>query len=74
MINIIEKVRVDQMVMGITKTNEIRYVIAHTDKGDLCLALRKGEVEHKFYLDAVPYDDKTNKELMEAFNGVLYDL
>lgn len=69
-----EKAKIDNRLMGLTKVGEIRHVIAHTDKGDLCLVLRKGETEkdYRFILDAVPYDEKTNREIMQMFNGVLF--
>ncbi len=71
-----EKARIDNSIMSITKVSEIRHIIAHTSKGDLCLMLPfKGtEFDYRFVLDAVPFDDKENKELLELFNGVLYTI
>lgn len=71
-----EKAKIDNAIMRITKVSEIRHVLAHTDKGDLCLMLPfKGtEYDYRFVLDSVPYDDKTNKKLLENFNGHLFTL
>ncbi len=74
MISISDKIRKDQMVMDLTKTSLISHVIATTDKGSLTLNLRKGEVSYFFSLDSVPFDSKINRELLEAFDGVLYEL
>lgn len=74
MINISDKIRTDQMVMGITKTNSVSHIIAKTDKGELTLKINKGDIAYTFHLDAVPYDDKTNRELLQAFNNILYEL
>ena len=68
------KIRNDQAIMGITKTNNLSHMIAHTDKGDLTLNIRKGEIAYTFCLDAVPYSDKDNKELIQLFDGILYTL
>lgn len=67
---------IDNKIMSLTKVNELRHIIAHTDKGDLCLLLKKGESErdYRFILDAVPYEDKENKELLELFNGSLFTI
>lgn len=71
---IIEKIRIDQMIMGITKTNSISHMVAKTDKGDLTLNIKKGDVAYTFCLDAVPYPSDVNKELLKAFDNVLYEL
>lgn len=71
-----EKAKIDQAIMRIANVQEIRHVIAHTNKGDLCLMLCKGQSEkdYRFVLDAVPYDDQTNKDLMQMFAGVLFSI
>lgn len=70
------KSKIDNKVMTDLKLNEIRHVIAHTDKGDLCLMLRKDGAakDYRFVLDAVPMSDEQNKELLDLFNGVLFEL
>jgi hypothetical protein len=66
----------DNYLMKLMKLGEIRHVICHSDKGDFCLMLSKdGQAkDYRFVLDAVPVDNKTNKELLELFNGVLFNL
>lgn len=76
MITLKTKARRDNKVMRALKLSEIRHVIAHTSKGDLCLMLRfEGtERDYRFVLDAVPLSDKENKEMMELFDGVLFEM
>lgn len=50
--------------LGIT---EIRHLIAHTNKGELSLQLRKGQSDYNFVLDAVPLTKAVNKEMMDIF-------
>lgn len=71
-----DKALTDNNIMSIAKVEEIRHIIAHTNKGDLCLTLQKGgiELDYKFILDAVPFNEEDNKALIEIFNGVLYTL
>lgn len=71
-----KKAKTDNLVMTHLKLGEIRHIICHTDKGDLCLMLRKGGTgrDYKFVLDAVPVDEEKNKELMNLFNGVLFTI
>lgn len=71
-----KKAKIDNLAMTSLKLEEIRHVIAHTDKGDLCLMLRKGGSgrDYKFVLDAVPVEEEKNKELMSLFNGVLFTI
>ena len=61
----------DNKIMAVAKVNEIRHVLAHTDKGDLTVGLNKGEsvLQYRFFLDAVPFGDAENKELLNIFNG-----
>lgn len=68
-----DKAIADNAIMTITKTDQIRHVIANTDKGDFCLTLRKGqsELEYRFVLDAVPFDDKDNADLLKIFDDVI---
>jgi hypothetical protein len=76
MITLKEKAKLDNTIMSALKVSEIKHVIAHTDKGDLCLNLRfEGkDKDYKFTLDAVPFDDKDNKQLIGLFDGVLYQV
>lgn len=71
-----EKAKIDNAIMRITKVSELRHIVATTDKGELWLCLRKGETEkdYRFVLDAVPYSDDDNKELLALFNGILFTL
>lgn len=69
------KSEVDNQIMRLMKVETLSHVIATTNKGTLTLSLSKGgtENDYRFILDAVPYDDKTNKELLTLFKGVLFD-
>lgn len=71
-----QRAKIDNKVMSVMKISEIRHIIAHTNKGDLCLMLPYNgtERDYKFVLDAVPYDEKTNKELLQSFDDILFDL
>lgn len=62
--------RRDNKIMTLTKVNEIRHVLAHTDRGDLTVGLAKGltDLEYRFYLDAVPFSVENNKQLLDIFN------
>lgn len=66
----------DKEIMRVLKVDELRHIIAHTDKGDLSLMIRKDQNmgEYRFVLDAVPMEDEKNKKLMSLFNGVLFTL
>lgn len=74
--NLKEKAKIDNAIISALKLTEIRHIIAHTNKGDLCLMLPKDGLakDYRFVLDAVPYDDKTNSELMALFNGILFTM
>lgn len=71
-----QKAKVDNAVMRTLKLSEMRHVISHTSKGDLCLCLPfEGTAkDYKFVLDAVPMTDSENKELIELFNGYLFEI
>ncbi len=60
------KAKRDNKLMSVLKVNEISHIVASTDKGNLVVRLRKGEKgkDYRFVLDAVPFDDKVNKEIM----------
>lgn len=75
MIKLSEKARLDNRLMKALKVSEIRHILAQTDKGQLCLTLKSGGTvaDYKFTLDAVPFDTKENKQLMEFYNGTLYE-
>lgn len=66
----------DNAVMRALKLSEIRHVIAHTNKGDLCLMLpfEGTSKDYRFVLDAVPLSDEDNTKLLKLFNGVLFEL
>lgn len=57
----------DNKVMKLLGLTEIRHLIAHTNKGELTMMLRKGESvnEYRFVLDAVPLEDEQNANLKE---------
>ncbi len=65
------KSQIDNQIMRVLKINAISHLIANTDRGVLTLTLAKRgtENDYRYALDAVPYDDKTNKELLELFYG-----
>lgn len=73
MSNLTNKAILDNRLMKLAKVDEIRHVLAHTNKGDLCLMLKKGETEHeyRFVLDAVPFETNVNRELLEIFKESL---
>ena len=60
----------DNKIMLVTKVGEIRHVLAHTEKGELTVGLSKGQgdLQYRFYLDAVPFSEENNKQLLEIFN------
>ena len=66
-----EKSVKDNQIMRVMKINSISHIIANTERGVLTLTLEKNgtENDYRYALDAVPYDDKTNKELLELFYG-----
>ncbi len=69
-----ERAAADNKIMFALKVTEIRHILARTNKGELDLMLKYGGTENNytFVLDAVPFDAETNKQLMSAFEGVLY--
>ena len=60
----------DNKIMLVTKTNEIRHILANTDKGQLTVGLSKGQSDlmYQFYLDSIPYSRENNDELVKIFN------
>ncbi len=70
-----QKAKRDNQLMKLLRVNDIRHIICHTDKGDFCLGLSKGgsAKDYRFILDAVPVSDKENNELLEIFQGILFD-
>jgi len=64
-----QKSEQDNLIMRVLNVDHIAHIIANTNKGTLTLILRKGgnENDYRFSLDAVPYEDKTNKELLNLF-------
>lgn len=71
-----ERAKIDNIAMRIIKSSEIRYVIAHTNKGDLSLMLpfEGKETDYKFVLDAVPLDEEQNRKLLDLYDGVLFEI
>lgn len=55
----------DTKIMEILGVEELRHLIAETNKGSLTLMLRKGETEYHLVLDAVPLNKEDNKDLMQ---------
>lgn len=76
MFNLNQWAKQDNLAMKVLKVNELRHIICTTDKGDLSMMLRKGggENDYRFILDAVPCEDKQNKELLQLFNGILFTI
>lgn len=65
-----QKAAQDNKIMKILGITEIKHLIAHTNKGELTLMLRKGERAHdyRFVIDSVPLEDEKNDELKELYN------
>jgi len=76
MITIDEMAKADNLIMRVLKVSELSHTIAKTDKGDLNLRLNyEGKAEdYKFTLDAIPMEEKANNNLIELFNGIIYDI
>lgn len=74
MLTLKEMSQKDNLIMRALKLSEISHTIAKTNKGDLNLKLtyEGTENDYKFVLDAVPLEEKSNKELLSLFEGVLY--
>lgn len=66
-----KRAKIDNKIMGILKVDYIEHPICHTSKGGLTIRLNKESSDYRFTLDAVPFLDKVNKELMNAFDGLL---
>ena len=71
---LIEKAKQDNRLMNALKIKEIRHILAATDRGALCLTLKEGGSfnDYRFTLDAIPFDDKDNQQLMNFYEGTLY--
>lgn len=65
----------DNLIMKALKVSEVSSIIAKTNKGELTLRLKYEGTgnDYRFTLDAVPLEDKENKELLKLFEGLLYD-
>lgn len=63
----------DNAIMRVIKSSEISHVVAETSRGTLTLKLPfKGTAtDYTFILDAVPFAEQENKELMVLFSGVI---
>lgn len=63
----------DNAIMRIIKSSAISHVVAETSRGTLTLKLPfKGNADdYIFVLDAVPFSEVENKELMLLFAGVI---
>ncbi len=66
-----EKAKIDNAMMRGLKVKEIGHNVAQTDRGDLVLKLRAGEgaTKYQFHLDAIPVEEKTNKQLLKLYFG-----
>lgn len=66
----------DNNIMRIAKLETISHVICNTDKGQLTLMLRKNgsEQDYRLVLDAVPFTDKENEEMLSQFIDILFTL
>jgi hypothetical protein len=73
--NLKEWAKQDNLIMRALKVSEISHIVAKTNLGDLNLKLNKDgtDNDYRFTLDAVPFEDKENKELIKLFEGSLYD-
>lgn len=63
----------DNQIMKIMKVSEISHILADTNRGTLTLKLifgGKGQ-DYRLFLDAVPFNDEENKELLSLLNGVI---
>jgi len=66
-----QKAKEDNLIMSVLKVSELGHTVASTNKGPLVLRLpyRGSARDYRFVLDAVPLDDKKNKELIKLFYG-----
>lgn len=76
MITLKEKAKISNIAMSILKASEVREVIAHTNKGDLCLVLpfKGSSDDFKFVLDAVPLSIEENAKLFALYNDVIFKI
>ncbi len=67
------KAKKDNEIMKVMKVSEISHIIATTNLGTLTLKLIFGGrgSDYRFTLDAVPFDDTKNKELLELFKDFI---
>ena len=61
----------DSQVISRLKLSSIQHYIARTSSGDLYLTYKK-DGNHQFFLDSVPLDKDTNKDLLNLYDGRLY--
>lgn len=68
------KAKVDNAIMRMLKLSNIRHVIAHTSRGDLCLNLPFEGTwkDYRFFLDAVPLEDEENERFMNIVKDSLF--
>ena len=63
----------DNALMRVMKVTELSHIIAKTNLGDLVLKLVKGGkgADYVFVMDAVPFSDDDNKEIMALLGGII---
>lgn len=63
----------DNSLMRVMKVTELSHIIARSNLGDLVLKLVKGGKggDYVFVLDAVPFNDSDNKEIMTLLGGIV---
>ena len=67
MTNIEINIERDRELMQLLAASEIKYLVVHTDKGELSLVLRSREDNYRFVLDNTPVDDDLNYRLINFF-------
>lgn len=69
-----QKAKIDNQIMKTIKVEEISHILAKTNRGELTMRLVRGGVglDYRFFLDAVPFDDKDNEYLLELFTPLLF--
>lgn len=63
----------DNRIMKVLKVSELAHDVAHTNRGQLVLKLVFGQTgkDYRFVLDAVPFSDEDNAQLIDLFGDVI---
>jgi hypothetical protein len=69
-----ELAKIDNLIMEVIKVKELNRIVAKTDKGNLTMKIEKGETDYKFFLDSIPLNKEKNANLLDLFDGVLYEI